>query len=201
MEQLKRILGGLTWRQRITILAVAIGVIGGLVALTRWNSERDFRPLYSGLSAEDAGAVLVKLRELAVEYRVSDNGTTVLAPSSKVAETRLQLAAAGPPNPAVSDSRSSTNHSRDTEFTEQVNYHRALGEWNAHHVLPRSGRSRHLTCQESVFAEPRQPAKASVLVKLRPSLLAAKVSAVCSLIASGRGPGSRGGLAGRHAET
>lgn len=191
MEQIKRILAGLSWRQRITIAAAAIAVVAGLAALTRWNRERDFRPLYSGLSPEDAGAVLVKLRELGVEYRLDPSGTTVLAPSAKAAEARLQLAAAGlPKSGRIGFEVFDKSNFGTTEFTEQVNYHRALEgelERSIMSLAEVEAARVHLTfAKESVFAELRQPAKASVLVKLRPGAVLAppKVNAVCSLVAS-----------------
>jgi flagellar M-ring protein FliF len=175
MEQLKRILAGLTWRQRITILAVAIAVIGGLAALTRWTRERDFQPLYTGLTPEDAGAVLTRLRESGVDYRLGDSGTTVLAPSARVAELRLQLAAAGlPKSGRIGFELFDKTNFGATEFAEQVNYHRALeGELERSITgLAEVEQARvHLTfAKESVFAEQRQPAKASVLIKLRPGV-------------------------------
>ena len=65
-------------------------VIGGLALFSRWNRERDFRPLYSSLAPEDAAAVLAKVRENGSEFRLSDNGSVVLVPSGRVAELRLQ---------------------------------------------------------------------------------------------------------------
>jgi flagellar M-ring protein FliF len=191
MEQLKRILAGLSWRQRITIVIVTLAVAAGLFAVARWTQERDYRPLYSGLAPEDAGAVLAKLRELGVEFRLADNGSTVLVPSARVAETRLELAVAGLPKTGrigfeVFDK---TNFGA-TEFAEQVNYHRALeGELERSIMsLAEVEQARvHVTfAKESVFAEQRQPAKASVLVKLRTgvTLPPPKVSAICHLTAS-----------------
>src|ERR1700682_1145657 len=94
---MKRLFDTLTWKQILSIVVVAGGVIAGLVSLSHWNQERDFRSLYSSLSPEDAAAVLAKVREGGTEFRISDNGTSVMVPSAKVAELRLQLAAAGIP--------------------------------------------------------------------------------------------------------
>ena len=60
---MKRLLDSLTWKQILSIVVVAGGVMAGLVSLSRWNQERDFRPLYSSLSPEDAAAVLTKVKE------------------------------------------------------------------------------------------------------------------------------------------
>src|SRR5580704_7902099 len=97
MNQFTQLWNRLSWNQRIWIAAAALAVVGGLVELNHWNQERDFKPLLSGLAAEDAGAVTAKLRELNVEYRLEDNGSSILVPEDKVAETRLQLATVGLP--------------------------------------------------------------------------------------------------------
>src|SRR5580693_7551882 len=97
MNQLKQLWGKLSWAQRIWIAAAAIGVVGGLAELNHWNQERDFKPLLSGLAAEDAGTVTAKLRELGIDYRLADNGSSILVESGKAAEVRLQLATVGLP--------------------------------------------------------------------------------------------------------
>jgi flagellar M-ring protein FliF len=127
MDQIRKLIASLSVRQRITLVLAAGLVITGLVMFSRWASERDFRPLYTGLSAEDAGAVLSRLKESGVEYRLGENGSSVLVPSARVAELRLQLAAAGLPKSGRMGFElfDKTNFGA-TDFTEQVNYHRAL---------------------------------------------------------------------------
>src|SRR5579864_4127166 len=188
---MKRLIDSLTWKQILSIVVVAGGVIAGLVSLSRWNQERDFRPLYSSLSPEDAAAVLTKVREGGTEFRLSDNGTTVLVPSAKVAEVRLQLAAAGiPKSGRIGFELFDKTNFGASDFAEQVNYHRALEGELERSVMSISAVEQarvHITlAKDSVFLESRQPAKASVLVKLRPGsqLSAQNVAAICQLTAS-----------------
>src|SRR5579864_347787 len=95
MNQIRKLLSTLTLRQQITI-GVAVLVVGiGLWRLSSWNHERDFRPLYANLPAEDAGEVIAKLKTDNVDYRVDDSAIRV--PSDKVAELRLRMASAGLP--------------------------------------------------------------------------------------------------------
>jgi flagellar M-ring protein FliF len=166
-------------------------VIYGLTSLARWNQDRDFRPLYSSLSPEDAAAVLAKVKEGGTEFRLADNGTSVMVPSAKVAEVRLQLAAAGVPKSGrIGYELFDKTNFGASDFAEQVNYHRALeGELERSVVsIAAVEQARvHITlAKESVFLESRQPAKASVLVKLRPGsqLTAQNVAAICQLTAS-----------------
>ena len=188
---MKRLFDSLTWKQILSIVLVAGGVIAGLVSLSRWNQERDFRALYSSLSPEDAAAVLAKVRESGTEFRISDSGTSVLVPSAKVAELRLQLAAAGiPKSGRIGYELFDKTNFGASDFAEQVNYHRALEGELERSVMSLAAVEQarvHITlAKESVFMESRQPAKASVLVKLRPGsqLTAQNVAAICQLTAS-----------------
>jgi flagellar M-ring protein FliF len=188
---MKQILESLTRKQILSIVIVAAGVIAGLISLSHWNQERDFRPLYGSLSAEDAAAVLAKVRESGTDFRLSDNGTSVLVPSAKVAELRLQLAAAGVPKSGrIGFELFDKANFGASDFAEQVNYHRALEGELERSVMSISAVEQarvHITlAKDSVFVDARQPAKASVLVKLRPGsqLSAQNVAAICQLTAS-----------------
>jgi flagellar M-ring protein FliF len=191
MNQLTLLWKKLSWNQRIWIAAAAVAVIGGLAELTHWNQERDFKPLLSGLAAEDAGTVTAKLRELAVDYRLGDNGSAILVPSEKVAEARLQLASAGlPKSGRIGFELFDKTNFGASEFAEQVNYHRAIeGELERSVMSIREveqARVQITMAKDSLYSEQREPAKASVLVKLRGStpLSQLNVAAICQLTAS-----------------
>jgi flagellar M-ring protein FliF len=191
MDQLKKLLSSLSWRQRVSIALTVVAVVGSLAAFTSWRREHDFRPLYTGLSAEDAGALVEKLRQSGVEYRLAENGSAVLVPSARVAETRLQMAAAGLPRSGrVGFELFDKTNFGITEFAEHINYQRALeGELERSVMaLAEVQQARvHVTFpKESVFLEARQPAKASVMLRLRPGarIAPANVVAVAHLVAS-----------------
>jgi flagellar M-ring protein FliF len=191
MEQLKNIFARLTPRQRLSLLLAVIFVVGGLYSFVHWKKERDFKPLYTGLSAEDSAAVLVKLKEAGVEYRLADTGNVVSAPSAKVAELRLELAAAGLPKTGrIGFEIFDKNNLGATEFAEHINYRRALeGELERSlSALSEVEQARvHVTFpKDSVFLESREAAKASVMVKIKPGarLSARNVTAIEHLVAS-----------------
>jgi flagellar M-ring protein FliF len=188
---MKRLYDSLTWKQIASILLAAAAVIASLVTFSHWHQEQDFRPLFSSLSPEDAAAVLAKVREGGSEFRLSDNGTSVLVPSAKVAELRLQLAAAGVPKSGrIGYELFDKTNFGASDFAEQINYHRALEGELERSVISLSAVEQarvHITFpKESVFLETRQPAKASVLVKLRPGMPLSNqnVLAICQLTAS-----------------
>ena len=191
MDQIKKLIESLTWKQMLSLVLAAAAVIVALALFSRWNRERDFRPLYSSLSQEDAAAVLAKVRESGSEFRLSENGSTVLVPSSRVAELRLTLAAAGlPKSGRIGFELFDKSAFGESDFTEQVNYHRALEGELERSVMSLSAVEQarvHITFpKDSLFLDSRQPAKASVLVKLRPGaqLSPQNVAAICQLAAS-----------------
>ena len=179
MNQFRKLLSSLTLRQQISIGLALAAVGGGLWLFARWNRERDFHPLYANLAAEDAGAVMQKLKEEGVEFRVDDSGTGLRVPADKVAELRLRMAAAGlPKSGRIGFELFDKNSFGLTEFAEQVNYRRAIeGELERSiGALSEIERARvHISLpKDSVFLESKQEAKASVVVSLR---LGAKLSA------------------------
>ncbi len=191
MDQLKQLLARLSMRQRITIGIVAALVGGGLFFFARWNSERDFKPLFTNLAPEDAGQVVTRIHETGVEYRLAQNGTTVMVPSGKVAEVRLQLASAGLPKTGrIGFELFDKTNFGATDFTEQVNYHRALEGELERSIMSMAEVEQarvHITFpKDSIYLENRQPAKASVLIKLKlgAKLSAQNIAAVCNLTAS-----------------
>lgn len=191
MDQIKQLLARLSMRQRITVGLVTALVGGGLFFLTHWNTERDFKPLFTNLAPEDAGQVIARLHEAGVEYRLAQNGTSVLVPSGKVAEVRLQLASAGLPKTGrIGFELFDKTNFGATDFTEQVNYHRALEgelERSIMSLAEVEAARVHITFpKDSIYLENRQPAKASILIKLKPGskLSNPNVAAVCNLAAS-----------------
>src|SRR5579883_3075803 len=95
MDQLKKLIATLSWPQRAGILAVALLSVGAILGLVHWRHEQDFRPLFTGMAPEDAAAVVQKLKEGGIEYRIAGDGSTVLAPAEKIDELRLEMAEPG----------------------------------------------------------------------------------------------------------
>ncbi len=172
MDQLRKLSGSLSLRQKLVLGAVSILVLSGLSMFVKWNKDRDFRPLYSELSPEDAGAIVAKLRETGTEYRLRESDSTILVPSGNVAELRLQMASAGiPKSGRIGYELFDRTNLGTTDFAEQVNYHRAVEGELERSVMAMAEVDQarvHVTFpKESVFADERQPAKASVMVKLK----------------------------------
>jgi len=191
MDQFKSLINGLTLMQRATVVVAVLIAGAGIYAIVHYRHEGDFRTLYSAMAPEDAAQVVQKLKEAGVDYRLAENGGTVQVPSSRLADSRLTLASAGlPKSGRIGFELFDKTSFGATELVEHINYQRALeGE------LERSIMSMaevvqarvHLTLpKESVFLDQQQPAKASVMVKIRPGarISPQNVVAVSNLIAS-----------------
>ena len=132
-----------------------------------------------------------RLKESGVAYRLSANGTVISVPEDSVAELRLDMAAAGlPKSGRIGFEIFDKTNLGMTDFAEHVNYRRALeGELERSVMaLNEVEQARvHISFpQESVFQEARQPAKASVLLRLRGSaqLPETAIPAITHLISS-----------------
>src|SRR5271170_1198296 len=191
MDQAKKLLLALTPRQLATIAIVAIAVVAGVMGFSHWQRESGLRPLYSGLAPEDASAIVQKLHEGGVDYKITNNGTELLAPEEKVPELRLEMAGLGLPKTGrIGFEIFDKTNFGITDFAEHVNYRRAVeGELERSVMaLAEVQQARvHVTLpKESVFTESRESAKASVLVGLRPGarLASQNVIAITNLVSS-----------------
>ena len=190
-ECMKKILASLSVRQRISVALALLLVGGGVYALVHYQKEADFHPLFTGVAPEDAAGIMQKLKESGVDYRLSDGGGSVLVPSARVAELRISMAAAGLPKTGrIGFELFDKTNLGATEFTEHVNYRRALEGELERSVMSLEGVEQarvHLTFpKDSVYLDAQQPAKASVLVKLHPGsrLAPQNVLAIDHLVAS-----------------
>ncbi|MCL4783218.1 MAG: flagellar M-ring protein FliF [Bryobacterales bacterium] len=191
MTQLIQLFTKLSLRQRLVIGVAAVVLVAGLYAFVRWQTERDFQPLFDNLNPEEAGQIVAKLKEAGIQVRVNDAGTRISVPSAQVAEQRLSLAAQGLPQTGrIGFEIFDQTNFGATDFTEHINYKRAIeGE------LERSLRTIqaieqarvHVTfAKNSVFLENKEPAKGSVMVKLRPgaTMDPKQSAAIAHLVAS-----------------
>jgi len=171
-KQFRRLLSMVSVSQRWTLAVASILIVGGVYSFTRWQHESGFSPLYTSLAQDDAGLIVQKLKEEGVEYRLSADGSVISVPRERAPELRLQMAAAGyPKSGRIGFEIFDKANFGVTDFAEHVNYRRALeGELERSVIaLSQVEQARvHISFpQESVFTESRQPAKASVLIKLR----------------------------------
>ncbi|MFG6416762.1 flagellar basal-body MS-ring/collar protein FliF [Roseateles sp. DC23W] len=122
-------INGLPLRNKLTMGVGLLALAGAVLAVTLWSSQGDYRPLYSGLSDKDGGAVINQLSALQVPYK-HEAGGTILVPASQVYELRMKLAAQGLPKGGngntVGFELMDKSSIGQTQFNERLNFQRAL---------------------------------------------------------------------------
>ncbi|MCT2225346.1 flagellar basal-body MS-ring/collar protein FliF [Microbacterium paraoxydans] len=169
-QRMRRMIAGFSLAQR-TIAIIGIAVLAlGIIALSSWLSRPTYTPLFSGLNASDANAVVEQLRSASVPYELADGGATVLVPEKDVYDQRLAAASAGLPSAgsagySLLDDMGVTT----SEFQQSVTYKRAIeGELAAtiSAIDGVSAASVQLAIpEESVFVSETVDATASVFVE------------------------------------
>jgi flagellar M-ring protein FliF len=191
MNQLLRIWNSMSMAQRISLVVVPLFLCAAAFGLLRWKHESDFRPLYTSLAPEDASAIAQKMREAGIEYRLDETGSALSVASGRIAEARLAVAGAGLPRTGrIGFELFDRGNLGASDFTEQVNYRRALEGELERTVATLEGIEQarvHITfAKESVFLDSREQAKATVVLTLkrRGALDPSSVTAVANLVAS-----------------
>ncbi|MFZ0286552.1 MAG: flagellar basal-body MS-ring/collar protein FliF [Terriglobales bacterium] len=166
-----------------------------LVGITLWVfasllGRPKYVTLYSGLKPADAQALGSRLGARNIPYQLSPDGSTLLVPAEQLDASRLETASQGlPRNARLGFELFDTPNWAGSDFTEKVNYQRALeGELErtlqtlseveaarVHLVLPR----------ESLFTDQEREAKAAVILKTRGGALSPQAQlAIPQLVAS-----------------
>ena len=186
-QRARRAIAGFTMAQR-TIAIIGLAVLAlGIAALLSWAARPTMTPLFTGLSASDANAVVEQLRSASVSYELTDGGATVLVPEAEVYDQRLAAAAAGLP----SDSTDGYSLLDDlgvttSEFQQSVAYKRAIEGELAATISSLKGVSaasvRLAIPEESVFVSETVDPTASVFVETgRASLSPTQIEAIVHL--------------------
>jgi len=181
---------GLTLGQRLWLGAGVVLVAGTLWVFVTLLGQPKYVTLYSGLRAVEAQGLAGRLAAKNIPHQISADSGSLLVPEDKLDASRLETAAAGLPRSArLGFEIFDTPDWAGSDFTEKVNYQRALeGELErtlatlseveavrVHLVMP----------QESLFTEQQHEAKAAVIVKTRGGRLSDQAQlAIPQLVAS-----------------
>jgi flagellar M-ring protein FliF len=151
------------------LLAVCVAAV---VYASKVATAPDYTVLYSDMSSTDAGAVVQRLKEMKIAYRL-DGNTISVAPASQVHELRLSLASEGlPKTGSVGFELFDGTNFATTTLGEMVKKQRALqGElertiMSLDAVL--AARVHISQPEKTIFAKQAEEPGASVLLKLKP---------------------------------
>jgi flagellar M-ring protein FliF len=191
LSQLNATFSGLSLGKKIVLMTLILGSISGFVFLMNWSGKSEFEPLYAQLDPEDASAILSKLREQKIEYRIASNGSTLLIPQEHIYETRMQLASEGlPRGSGIGFEIFDDTKLGMTAFAQNVNYQRALQGELARTINRiseiESSRVHIVMTEKSLFVEEEEPATASIVLKLRPGkwLNQSQINGIVHLVSS-----------------
>lgn len=190
-QQIRAMFGSLDPRQIVGIGLVFVSVVAGIGGIAYWASRPSWALLATDVDPEGMNGVVERLKALKVQYQLDEGGRTIRVDAARVDELRMQLAAEGlPASGRIGFELFDRTMFGATELTERVNFQRALeGELartigalgtvsaaRVHLALPRT----------SLFANESQPAKASVVLRLRSgrSVSAADVDGIVALVSS-----------------
>mgnify|MGYP001252563877 FL=1 len=176
--------------QRIVTITLLLAAAILIPTLIQWANTPSYSVAFSGLSEADAGQIVQKLEENGIDYRLRDSGT-ILVRSDKVYDVRLRMAREGlPKSSTVGYELFSQNTLGMTEFTQRVNYQRAL-EGELERTIGsiesiESVRVHVVTPEKSLLVSDQAPTTASVTLKVKPgrNIEMAQVRAITHLVAS-----------------
>ncbi|TGE39983.1 flagellar M-ring protein FliF [Desulfosporosinus fructosivorans] len=176
--------------QKILTVLAPLAVAVALISLITWAGRPQYVAIFTKLSDADAGAITTKLKDLKADYKLADNGSTIMVTQQAAADLRLQLASAGLPEQSkFSFSNLDSMHLGETDADRKLRY--VLGLQNelentlktlngvqdarVHLVMP----------EESLFVDSQKAATAAVTLKLVPGtkLGDVQIRAVANLLA------------------
>lgn len=190
-KQLGELWQRLDRRQRTGVIGGAVATLALIGALVFYATRPEYAVLFSDLRPADAQAIIEKLKQSNVPYQVSNGGTTISVPAERLSELRLQIAASGLLSGGhVGFDLFDRNNFGATDFTQQVNYQRAL-EGELARTLEgmeevESARVHITRPRESLFTERSERAKASVMLRVRQGreLSRERTEAIVALVSS-----------------
>jgi flagellar M-ring protein FliF len=167
LERLFEGLGALPLSKKMSFLTIMIISIASMFILYTWIQKADYQVLYSNLSEDDAGKIVQELTAGKIPYQLAAG--SVLVPSNKVYDVRLQLASQGiPQGGGVGFEIFDNTNFTTSEFVQKLNFRRALEGELARTIRSLSGVEQarvHLAVPDkSIFAFSAEKAQATAAV-------------------------------------
>ena len=181
---------GLTWKQRLLVGGGVLLVAGTLYLFVQLIGKPEYKTLYSGLNPRDAESLSVQLKAKQIPFELSPDGASLLVPADQLDAARLEVASQPLPGSGrMGFELFDKPNWAGSDFSEKVNYQRALeaeSERTLGSISEVEAVRVHLVMPaESLFTEREHVAKASVMVKLRPSGLPERSEAAIRQLVAG----------------
>ncbi len=169
---LKKLAEALSAKQILGLVSVFAAVVVVFVTSAYWLSAPNYTLLVADMDSETASAVVAKLKAAKVPYELDAGGRSVRVPAERADELRLDFASDGLPSAGrIGFEIFDRPAFGTTEFLEHVNYRRALEGELARTISTlaevSSARVHIAMAKDSLFVDRDQPAKASVVLRLK----------------------------------
>jgi len=173
LSQIKVIAAQLSLAKKITLATVVGLTVFGLILVMVLSGRPNYQVLYSGLSEEDSGVILEKLRENKIPFQIASAGGSIMVAKESVYETRMMLASQGlPQGGGIGFEIFDGTKLGMSEFVQNINFQRAMQGELSRTINQieevESSRVHLVMTAKSLFVEDEEPAQASVVLKLKP---------------------------------
>ncbi len=192
-EALTNVWNKMNTAQRIGLGTLVIAALTAIIFFVAWAQTPEYVAAFTNVDTKDGADIVAYLKEQKISYQVSENsgGVTIRVPSTQVHEVRLTLAAQGLPGKGtVGFELFDTLNLGLTDFTQQVNYQRALEGELARTIssltVVRAARVHIVIPKQTLFSQDENPTTASVVVNVETGQQLSKeqVKAISHLVAS-----------------
>jgi len=172
IDQSKQFWASRNSKQKMFLLGGVAATVVLVAVFARLIGTPDYKPLFTGLEAEDAQTLSTQLDAEGIPHQTSADGKTISVPASQLDAARLKTASQGTPHSGRMGFELFDKMSwGQTEFDQKVTYQRALEGELARTIETigdvQSARVHLVMPTDSVFLDRQREAKASVILKLR----------------------------------
>lgn len=188
MEAIKNLVGQIGPKRLMLMGGVALALLAALAFVATRGSNPSMGYLYTDLDPSAAAAITEKLKAQNVEFQLSADGTSIMAPQDKLAELRMGMAGEklggkigyevlDEEQPfGVSASRAKMNETRavEGELAKSIQTIQNVSAARVHIVMP----------ERAMFAEESRKATAAVTVKTRGRIPSETVASIRYLVSS-----------------
>jgi len=175
LNKFRQQFGAMSMGQKVGLFALMGLAVAVVVVTLMWTLAPKFQYLFTDLNATDAALIVQKLKDDRIPYKLVKGGTAIMIQEDKVYEERIALTAQGLPKGGVGKGFSLFDETSfsTTEFVQKINYQRALEDELAKTIMSMDEveftRVHIALPKESVFIEDEKPAKASIVIRPKPT--------------------------------
>lgn len=189
--QLANVWKGMSTSQKVGLGAVVTAALTALIFFLAWAQTPEYATAFTDVDPKDGAAIVTYLKENSIPYELDNGGATIRVPAKQVYDVRLALAGEGLPGQAtIGFEIFDTASLGMTDFTQQVNYQRALegelGRTISEMTPIKSARVHIVIPQPTLFSEQQEKTTASVVLELETGqqLNKEQVQAISHLVSS-----------------